>query len=332
MGEGDGDEDSAQRTLDDELVVRQSGSAAPGLELGAGAENEEHPNYGGGPRGSKVQRKLTMLIDRWTRAGLHSHHEKAGSILDCARLDDLAHPHAAHSWMWATCKAHGPVIDDDLEYVEAVRVRLGAGGPGDVAVCGLCGKAQLDLAGGHATCCAIGESTTGHNAVRDCIYGYASNADPATEKEPMDLVPSMPRARPADVLTPAAFAGCVAALDVGIVAPAAHPGSDAAEAMFMRKRDEREPIRAELERQNIVYKPIVWTAYGRPHAQAVDAMKGIAKRLARRRGCKQASVLAQLQSAVGVCLARRLARMSLACRPKGPAGSIRDDIVADLGL
>ena len=118
------------------------------------------------------------------------------------------------------------------------------------------------------------------------------------------------------MLTPAAFPGCVAALDVGVVSPAAHPGTDAAEAMFQRKCEEREPIRAELEQQNIWYRPIIWTAYGRPHAQALAAMKGIAKKSARRRGCKTDIVLAQMRYAVSVCLARRAARMSLACRPR----------------
>ena len=312
--------------------VRQAGSVAPGLVLDAGAEDEEHPNYGGGTRGSKVQRKLAKLIDGWTREGLRAHHEQAGSTLDCERLDDLAHPDTSHSWIWATCKVHGPVIEEDTEYIEAIRVRLGAGGPSDVAVRGLCGRAQLDTAGGHATCCALGESTAGHNAVRDCIFRFAADADPATELEPQDLVPSQPRARPADVLTPAAFPGCVAALDVGVVAPAAHPGVDAAEQMYGRKREEREPIRAELEQQNIWYQPIVWTTYGRPHAQAMAAMKGISKRLARRRGCKPATVLAQMQFAVGVCLARRAARMSLACQPRRNAEASGAELATAIGL
>lgn len=299
---------------DDRTHLRQAGSVAPGLVLDAGAEDDEHPDHGGGPRGSKVQRKLAKLIDACTREGLRTHHEQAGSSLDCQRIDDLTDPGTSHSWLWALCKAHGPIIDDDTEYVEAVRVRLGAGGPADISVCGLCGRAQLDAAGGHATCCSLGEATAGHNAIRDCIFKFASAADAATEWEPQDLVSSLPRARPADVLTPAAFAGCVAALDVGVVAPAAHPGVDAAAEMYRRKRDEREPIRAELEQQNIQYRPVIWTTYGRPHAQALDAMKGIAKRLGRRRGCKAAVVLAQIQFSIGVCLARRAARMSLVCR------------------
>ena len=259
---------------------------------------------------------LTNSLDECTREGLIDHHERADSELDCVRLRDLADPNNAHSWLWALSSAQGPTIDDDCEFIEAVRVRLGAGGPPDVAVCGLCGRAQLDTAGGHASCCSLGEATAGHNAIRDCLFRYASEADPATEWEPQDLVSSRPRARPADVLTPAAFPGRVAALDVGVVSPAAHPGTDAADAMYSRKTEEREPIRCELERQNIVYKPIVWTSYGRPHAQATAAMRGIAKRIGRRRGCSADVVLAPMQQAVGVCLARRSARMSLACRPR----------------
>ena len=46
-------------------------------------------------------------------------------------------------------KVHGPSTKEKTEYVEAVRVRLGACGPPDVAVCGLCGRAQLDYRGRH---------------------------------------------------------------------------------------------------------------------------------------------------------------------------------------
>ena len=330
----DGQDDAAGdgTNADDQTHVRQAGSVAPSLVADAGAEDEEHPNYGGGPRATKVQRKLAKLIDECTRQGLRTHHEQAGSLMDCERLDDLADPGTSHSWLWALSSAQGPIVEDDSEYVEAVRIMIGAGGPTDVAVCGLCGRAQLDTAGAHATCCSLGEATAGHNAIRDCLFRYGSEADPATEWEPQDLVSSQPRARPADVLTPAAFAGCVAALDVGVVSPAAHPGTDAAEAMFTRKCAEREPIRAELEQQNIQYRPVIWTTYGRPHWQATAAMKGIAKRIGRRRGCKAAVVFAQMQFAIGVCLARRAARMSLACRPRPAANVTGAEVAAAVGI
>ena len=160
-------------------------------------------------------------------------------------------------------------------------MRFGAGNPPDGGLCGHCGKVSLDSAGGHATCCAIGESTRGHNAVRDAVFAFAEMADPAAEKEAEDLVPSDPRARPADVLTSAAIPGCVAALDIGVVAPAAFPDSDATVRMYQRKMDERTLQLPELEAQGIRYRPMIWTCYGRPHADAISAMLRISKRAAR---------------------------------------------------
>eukprot|EP00973_Karenia_brevis_P088387 12256310-Karenia_brevis.AAC.1 len=216
------------------------------------------------------------------------------------RLDDLAEfSHGNSGWLWALSPHHGPVIEEDLEFVEAVRVRIGAGGPPDVAVCGCCGKHQLDTSGRHASCCALAEATRGHNAVRDVLFAYASEADPSTEWEPEDLVPSRPRARPADVLTPAAIPGRVAALDVGITSPAASSGEDATDAMYRRKVQEREGQRAELEAQNIVYRPLVWTCFGRPHSAAVDVIRAIAKRVARKRGgAKLSSVIRKMHAAI----------------------------------
>ena len=179
--------------------------------------------------------------------------------------------------MWALSPHQGPIIEDEREFLEAVRVRLGAGGPSDIAMCGYCSKQQLDIPGSHASCCAVGEATKGHNAIRDTIFGYAVEADPSADWEPEGLVPSQPRARPADVLTTAAIPGRVAALDVGVTSPAATNEADAADAMFRRKREEREGIRAELDSQNIEYQPMVWTHFGRPHPAAATVISDIAK-------------------------------------------------------
>ena len=125
-------------------------------------------------------------------------------------------------------------------------------------------QTQLDSAGRHASCCALGEATVGHNALRDSLFEFASAADPATEWEPEDLVPSRPKSRPADVLTSAAVAGRMAALDVGVTSPAVARGVDATDAMYRRKVREREPEQPEVEAQNIVYRPFVWSTFGRP--------------------------------------------------------------------
>ena len=251
------------------------------------------------------------------QAGLRKHFEDIDAVADVHRLDDLANPATGHGWMWSLAPQHGIIIEDEREFTEAVRVRLGAGGPPDCALCGCCGRAQLDSAGSHASWCSLGEATAGHNAIRDALFEFAAAADPATELEPEDLIPSRPRARPADVLTPAVIPGRVAALDVGVTSSAVSSDEDATEAMFQRKVDEREPFRSELEAQNIVYRPCVWTCFGRPHSAAVSSTLAIARKLARRRGCTAVkSIWRSILNTIGVCLVRRLARMSLACWPK----------------
>ena len=303
--------------------LRQIGSVAPGLVMDAGAEDDEHPDYRGAPRGPALQRRLCELVDASVLAELREHFVSAGCSFGTERLADLGHAGTAHTWLWALSPVHGPVIEEESEFVEAVRVRLGAGGPPDCGPCGCCGSAQLDAAGGHASCCAPGESTRGHNAVRDVVFDFSVAADDATEKEPEDLVPSRPRLRPADILSPAAVPGRLAALDVGVASPFAQAaGLDAAASMFARKVAERESIAPELAAQNIVYQPIVWTTFGRPHEGATAAMASIAKKLARRRGrASRRALLRQMRAAVSVCLARRAARMSLACWPRLAEGA-----------
>ena len=155
-------------------------------------------------------------------------------------MDDLRHAKTDHSWLWSLSTHQALIVEDRDEYVEAVRVGLGAGGPPEGTQCRVCGTSALDRAGGQATCC---ESTRGHNAVRDVLYEFALHADASAEKGPENLIPSRPRDRPADVLTSAA-PDCVAALDVGVASPAAlAAGNDAVEAMWSWKLDEREPVR-----------------------------------------------------------------------------------------
>ena len=132
------------------------------------------------------------------------------------------------------------------------------------------------------------------------------------------MVALQPRARPADALTSAAIPGRVAALDIGVTSPAASSGEDAADAMFRRKVQEREGIRNELDHQNIEYRPMVWTHFGRLHEAAVDVIRSIARIVARRRGNMKPSIIERkIRTAVSVCIARRAARMSLACWPSG---------------
>ena len=138
-----------------------------------------------------------------------------------------SHPECNHEWLWQTAPGLGACFTP-VEYVTAVRLRLGAAGPDEPAICGRCGGALLDASAAHALCCANG--VVGHNAVRDELHAAARPCDPSAEIEPLGLIPSHPTLRPADVLTSAALPGRLAALDVGVASPhAASAGDDCTE-------------------------------------------------------------------------------------------------------
>ena len=82
--------------------------------------------------------------------------------------------------------------------------------------------------------------------------------------------------RPADVLTTAAF-GRLAALDVGIADPhAAGAGHDAAAAQVGAKVRRYARFLQGLAADGIAYRPLVWTAWGRPHDDAAAAVASAA--------------------------------------------------------
>ena len=66
-------------------------------------------------------------------------------------------------------------------------------------LCGGCGRHFLDLRGKHALCCMGSATTTGHNRVRDTNTMGLAMADAGTVTEPLELVPSAPNLRPADI-------------------------------------------------------------------------------------------------------------------------------------
>ena len=87
-----------------------------------------------------------------------------------------------------------------------------------------------------------------------------------------------------------------------------------------------QPFADEMASHNIVYMPVVWTNFGRPHPGALTVIRAIARRVARRRGhASQKVVLRQFLRNLGAEIARRAARMSLACWPvaaEAPAGEV----------
>ena len=171
------------------------------------------------------------------------------------------------------------------DFALAARIRLGAGGPGDDVICASCGEAALGPAGTYGLLCARGPSTRGHDEVRDELFHFADRLDPSTELEPMGLVGSRPELRPADILTGVSDpSGRLAALDVGIICPAAQgAGEDCVQTMVDRKNARIERYRVELEQAGIEYRPIAFSCYGRPHSDAVRLVRSLARQHARRK-------------------------------------------------
>ena len=130
--------------------------------------------------------------------------------------------------------------------------------------------------------------------MRDVLFKAFSQIEPSTEIEPIGLILSRPLLRPADVLTGASgLTGCLAALDVGICSPNARgAGEDCLQTMLNRKNERMIPFESELDQAGVHYKPIIFSCYGRPHADAIKLISSLARRMARRSG-KEAHVVEQ---------------------------------------
>ena len=169
----------------------------------------------------------------------------------------------------------------------------------------------------HALCCAPGASTRGHYAVVRKIFDVVQQVDHGAETEAAGLIPSAPTLRPADILITAACTGRAAALDVGVASPdASHAGADCLNTMYASKEEKYAPHRLELERQNIVYRPLVFSSFGRPHPEAAKFLKRLAQQVARRRCFVHASTIQRrLEQNIATEIWRRAARMVIACSP-----------------
>ena len=205
---------------------------APGGRLIAalGTEDVEHPHT------RTAHGALALQQQRCVAAGLMNKLRAQERWGDLHRLQDLSAPDASHDWLWAVGPHKGARIDSADEFAAAVRLRLGCGGPTDPVQCSCCGVATLQCSGEHALHCAAGESTRGHNDVRDTLHAVAKTTDSQAELEPEGLITSHPRLRPADVLTGAFHQGRLAAVDVGVICPtAAGAGLDCVVTMHDRK-------------------------------------------------------------------------------------------------
>jgi len=274
-----------------------------------GSEDPEHPASASARR-PRLQRQLATLLDKQRLEAL-----TAAVGPDTRRLEELADETVSSEWLWALDPAQPESVEADA-YVAAVRLRLGAGFAAEPLQCRVC-RGTLDPGAVHATCCAPGESTRGHNGVRDCVFDLARLADATAEKEVLGLLDTAPGLRPADVLTSAVSPGLVSALDVGVAAvEACNAGADCTEAMRVRKRETYAKYLDALEAEGVEYKPLVWSCWGREHPDTTAVLTGLARRAARRRGlASHRPLLRQVRAQVGAALARRAAAMLRACLP-----------------
>ena len=250
-----------------------------------GTEDVEHPR--GPPQGSALllQQDLTKIADRCVAAGLVERMRSQERWDDLHRLEDLSSLSVNHEWLWAVHKHKTSRLEADDEFVAAVRLRLGCAGPVEPVQCRCCGTATLGCSGIHGLLCAPGESTRGHNAIRDELHSMAIPIDSAAETEPEGLIPSRPFLRPADVLTGAFHHGRLAAVDVGVICPSASgAGSDCVVTMDQRKRARIHPFSDQLEAGGVDYQTFIVSCWGRLHPAAMVMLTNAAKRTARRRG------------------------------------------------
>jgi len=125
--------------------------------------------------------------------------------------------------------------------------------------------------------------------------------------------------RPADILTSAAVPGRSAALDVCVASPnAAAAQGDAAEAAFRRKLRRYRTEIVELGQAGIVFRPMVWTADGRPHPAVMRTLRYAAGIAVSRSGrdTTAKALVSRWQHEIQIAILRRRAAMSRAVLPK----------------
>ena len=105
-----------------------------------------------------------------------------------------------HTRLWKLNTRRGPVLQAD-EFVDAVCA-------GPTKVCVASNTRLLDTGATHASCCALGEATGGHNSLANA----ARSRDPTAEAEVPGLIQGT-ELRPADVQT-SALGNALTALDV----------------------------------------------------------------------------------------------------------------------
>ena len=292
-------------------------------ELGTLAAVEEDATGDGDPAGSSLspqhlQRELCKLSDCTRLRRLEKTLQDQCNWDQWTRLRELRHPEVSHRWIWHLDSVRGSVLTES-DYILNVQKRLGARILEAEVECHICG-CPLDSCLEHGEVCATAEATRGHYAVVRALVDGIRIADPGVTTEPWGLTTT--QARPADIFTNAAVPGRCAALDVCVASPiAAAAGDDAAEAAFKRKLRHYAGVLPQLRQAGIAFRPLIWTADGRPHPAATRTLRFAAERAARRdvNGRPAKEMMGRWKHEVAIAIARRRAGMARAVMPRKTA-------------
>ena len=290
--------------------VAHTGSVQSEGDASASTHNSRH-----GVTTPKVQKILSRLFDCTKLRALEAQLTRQCNWTQLDRLKDLRHPEVSHKWIRHLDSCRGSVLPQ-CDYLLAVQKRLGARIYEGDAQCRLCGR-SLDPFLEHSECCATAEATRGHYAcVRALVRGIRL-ADPSVTTEPRGLTNTS--SRPADILTAAAVPGRSAALDVCVTSPnSAGAAGDAAATAFARKLRRYWREIPQLRAAGIVYRPLVWTADGRPHP-AVSRTLAFAADIAVHRSDRAVeahALLARWRHEIQIALQQRRAAMARAVLPR----------------
>jgi hypothetical protein len=247
--------------------------------------------------------------------------QRQGAWAQKDRVTELRHKDVSHKWLLHLDAKAGSVLAAP-DFVANVQKRIGRRIHTGLAPCRLCGG-HLDPQLEHCETCSTAEAPRGHYACVRALVEELRLADPAVTTEPRGLTSTT--SRPADIFATAAVPGHGAALDVCVASPnAAAAMGDAAEAAFKRKlRRYRREI-TELNRAGIGFRPLVWTADGRPHPAATCTLRYAAS-IAVTRNCQQASassLVSRWKHEIQVAIMRRRAAMTRAVLPRATAHEV----------
>ena len=277
-------------------------------------EDDAHPEHTAGSNSLHIQKRIVKFFDQRKISELKISYQDRGDSSGLKRVEELSHPDQDHSWMWMLSKNKGPTLSMQ-DYVEAIRIRLGIAGPAESVPCRLCGEIGSDGSAAHAFCCARAESTRGHTGATRQLAEEIAPIDSMLEVEPGGLIAGT-SLRPADVLT-SVLSGNLTAIDIGIASPDAVNATDSyLSQMQQRKLHKYAAYSAELEAQNITYRPMPISCYGLFHSDSIAILRTLSQRIARRRGCSASEWrFRRMRAKLTVQVWARAARMVRACWP-----------------